>query len=432
MPKSIIKNALVIDPEQKIEQKLDLLVEDGRVTRLSDALATETGRRAEVYDASGLWLMPGVIDMHVHAREPGMERYEDLLSAARAAAAGGVTSILAMPNTSPAVDNPALLRKLQRRAAGAAVNIYFSAAITKGRRGLALTCLKALKKAGALAFTDDGSCVADQDLLCAALKAAARLKIPVLEHPEALNITGDGVMHDCPRARALRLPGIRREAEVFMVLRDLLLAGAAGGPIHLQHLSCLESVSALKTARKAGIAATAETCPHYFTLTCDDIKGGNADFKMKPPLREPKDRAAVRKGLADGTIDVIASDHAPHPAAGKAAGFLKAPFGVIGLETLVPLTLTELVHKRVISKAGMVRLLSSNPARILNLKNKGALKAGMDADLTLIDPFAEYTVRPRFYSKSSNSPFIGARLKGRAAAAMVGGRFVYRGIGDGS
>ncbi|MBU2574662.1 MAG: dihydroorotase [Elusimicrobia bacterium] len=426
MPRAIIKNALVIDPAQKIEQKLDIVVEDGRIKSLASGIKPAAYGSPEVYDASGLWLMPGVIDMHVHAREPGMERAEDLRSAARAAASGGVTSILVMPNTSPAIDNPALLKKLQRTAAGAAVNVYFSAAVTRGRRGLALTDLKALKKAGAMAFTDDGSCVADLDLLWNALKAAARLKVPVLEHSEALNLTGDGVMHDCPRARALGLAGIRREAEVFMVLRDILLCACAGGPLHLQHLSCLESVSALKTARKAGIAVTAETCPHYFTLTCDDISGGSADFKMKPPLREPGDRAAVRKGLADGTIDVIASDHAPHPADGKAAGFLKAPFGVIGLETLLSLTLTELVHKGVISKAGMVRLLSSNPARILNLKNKGALKAGMDADITLIDPFTEYRVPPRFYSKSSNSPFIGRKLKGRAAAAMAGGRFVFK------
>lgn len=426
MPRSIIKNALVIDPAQKLERKLDLLVEDGKIKSLAPGMKPPTGGGCEIYDASGLWLMPGAIDMHVHAREPGMERAEDLRSAARAAAAGGITSILAMPNTSPAADSPALLLKLRNRAAGAAVNIYFSAAVTRGRLGGALADLKALKKAGAIAFTDDGACVEDPRLLAAALKAAARLGAPVLDHPESFGLTGGGVMHDCPRARALGLPGIRREAEIFMVLQDLLLAASAGGPLHLQHLSCLESVAALRAARKAGVAATAETCPHYFTLDCGDVDKRNADFKMKPPLREPEDRAAVRKGLADGTIDVIASDHAPHTAAAKAAGFLKAPFGVIGLETLLPLTLTELVHKRVITKSGMVRLLSANPARILNLKTKGSLEPGMDADITLIDPCVEFRVPHRFHSKSSNSPFIGRSLKGRAAATMVAGRFVYK------
>ena len=426
MSKIIIKNALVLDPAQNIEQKLDILIEDGRIKLLASVIKPKAYGSPAVYNASGLWLMPGVIDMHVHAREPGLERAEDLSSASLAAAAGGVTSILAMPNTLPATDNPALIKKLQRKAAGAVVNIYFSAAITKGRRGLALTGFEALKKAGVLAFTDDGSCVADPGLLAKALKTAKRLKVPVLEHSEAFNLTGNGVMHDCPCARALGLPGIGREAEIYMVLRDLLLADSTGGPLHLQHLSCLESVASLKAAKKAGIAVTAETCPHYFTLTCEDITGKNADYKMKPPLREPKDLAAIRKGLADGIIDVIASDHAPHTAAAKAAGFLKAPFGVIGLETLLSLTLTELVHKRVISKAGMVRLLSSNPARILDLKNKGSLKPGMDADITLVDPFAEYRVPPRFFSKSSNSPFIGRKLKGRAAATMVAGRFVFK------
>lgn len=424
MPRLIIKNALVIDPAQKIEQKLDILVEDGRIRSLGAGMKPPAG--CAVHDAADLWLMPGAIDMHVHAREPGMEKAEDLFSAARAAAAGGITSILAMPNTSPAIDSASLLKKLRKKAAAAAVNVYFSAAVTRGRKDLLLADLKSLKKAGARAFTDDGACVEDSALLAAALKAAARLGVPVLDHPEAFGLTGAGVMHDCPRARALGLPGIGREAEVFMVLRDLLLAASAGGPVHLQHLSCLESVAALRAAKKAGVAATAETCPHYFTLTCEDIRRADPDLKMKPPLREPGDRAAVRKGLADGTIDVIASDHAPHTAAAKAAGFLKAPFGVIGLETLLPLTLTELVHKRVITKAGMVRLLSQNPARILNLGTKGSLKPGMDADITLIDPSEEFRVPPRFHSRSSNSPFIGRRLKGRAAATIVAGRFVYK------
>ena len=399
------------------------MIEDGLIKALGKALAPGPGK-TEIYDASGLWLMPGLIDMHVHTREPGMERAENLASAARAAAAGGVTSILAMPNTEPPADDPALIRRLSAKAAGLPVNVYFSAAVTMGRAGKKLTDLSALKKAGALAFTDDGDCVAESKLLDRALRLAKDLRIPLLDHAESLSLTGSGVIHDCARARRPRLPGIPRESETFMVLRDILAAYSARAPLHIQHLSCLESVELVAAAKKAGIKVTAETCPHYFTLTCEDAM--NASFKMKPPLREPADRAALKKGLAGGAIDVIASDHAPHTAAEKRKGLLKAPFGVIGLETMLGLALTELVHTGLLSRLRLAALMSANPARILGLKNKGGLAPGMDADLTLVDPRAEYRVGPDFYSRSANSPFIGRRLKGRAAATIVGGRFVFK------
>jgi len=423
MPRLLLRNALVIDPARKLEKKLDLLIEDGRIKAVASGLKPGTRGGTDVYDADGLWLLPGLIDMHVHTREPGLERAEDLSSAALAAAAGGITSILAMPNTEPPVDTPALISRLSAKASDLPVNVYFSAAVTLGRAGRKLADLKALKRAGARAFTDDGSCVADAGLLKRALKLVKTLKVPLLEHSESLYLTGPGVMHDCVRAGRLKVPGIPREAEIFMVLRDLMLAGAAGAPIHLQHLSCLESVELVAVAKRSGIKVTAETCPHYFTLTCEDVK--NAACKMKPPLRERADRAALKKGLA-ATIDVIASDHAPHPDAEKAKGLLKAPFGVIGLETMLGLALTELVHKGVISRLRLAELMSVNPARILGLKNKGCLAPGMDADITIIDPRAEYRVGPHFYSKSANSPFIGRRLKGRAVATIIGGRFVFR------
>ncbi len=423
MSSLLIQNALVIDPARKLEKKLNLLIEDGRISYIGPNILPGGRAGCELYDASGLWLMPGLIDMHVHTREPGMERAEDLKSAAMAAAAGGFTSILAMPNTEPPADNPALIRRLRAKAEGLPVNIYFSAAVTRGRAGRKLADLKALKKAGALAFTDDGACVADPDILKKALKLAKQMNVPVLEHAESFALTGPGVMHGCALARRLKVPCIPREAEIFMVLRDLMLAGATGGPLHLQHLSCFESARLVAAAKAAGLKITAETCPHYFTLTCGNVK--SADFKMKPPLRESGDREALKNGLADGTIDVIASDHAPHTAAAKAKGLLKAPFGVIGLETTLGLALTELFYKGAVSRLRLAELLSVNPARILGLKNKGGLAPGMDADLTLIDPLVEYRVGPRFYSKSANSPFIGRRLKGRAAATIVGGRFVY-------
>ncbi len=424
MPRLLIQNALVIDPARKLEKKLNLFIEDGLIKSVGTGYPGTARGSFEIYDASGLWLMPGLIDMHVHTREPGMETAEDLKSSARAAAAGGFTSILAMANTEPPVDNPALIRRLRAKAEGLPVNIYFSAAVTCGRSGRDLADLEALKNAGARAFTDDGACVADFGLLKKALRLAKKLKTPVMEHAESLALTGSGIMHDCARARRLKVPGIPREAEVFMVLRDLLLAGSTGGPLHLQHVSCRESARLVAAAKKAGFNVTAETCPHYFTLTCENVK--DAAFKMKPPLREGSDRAALKKGLADGTIDVIASDHAPHSAAEKAKGLLKAPFGVIGLETTLGLALTELFYKGSVSRIRLAELMSANPARILGLKKKGRLAPGMDADLTLIDPLARYRVPPRFYSKSVNSPFVGRRLKGRVAATIVGGRFVFR------
>lgn len=424
MPRLLIQNALVIDPARKLEKKLNLLVEDGRIRSVGTGCPGTARGSFEIYDASGLWLMPGLIDMHVHTREPGMERAEDLSSAATAAAAGGFTSILAMPNTEPPADNPALIRRLRAKAGVLPVNVYFSAAVTRGRAGRKLADLKALKKAGALAFTDDGACV-PEELLRKALEFSRKAGVPVLDHPEEFLLTGRGVIHKGKISRALGLPGIPYEAETSMALRDVMLAQELRASIHLQHLSCRGSVETVREAKRRGINVTAETCPHYFTLTCEDVK--NAAFKMKPPLRERGDLAALKKGLADGTIDVIASDHAPHPDAEKAKGLLEAPFGAIGLETALGLALTELFYKGVVSRLRLAELLSAAPARILGLKNKGGLSPGMDADLTLIDPRAAYRVGPRFYSRSANSPFIGRRLKGRAAATIVGGRFVFRG-----
>ncbi|MFA6434865.1 MAG: dihydroorotase [Elusimicrobiales bacterium] len=423
MSKLLIQNALVIDPALKLEKKMNLLIEDGRIKSVGSGFPGTACGSFEIYDASGLWLMPGLIDMHVHTREPGMERAENLSSASQAAAAGGFTSILAMPNTDPPADDPELLLRLRAKAAALPVNIYFSGAVSRGRAGLKLADLKALRAAGALAFTDDGACVSDPELLKKALEFSRTEAVPVLEHAENPALAGQGVIHQGKVSAALGLPGILDDSESSIVLRDVKLARETGGRLHFQHLSCRESVEIVREAKKLGSGVTAETCPHYFTLTCEDVK--DASYKMKPPLRESEDLAALKEGLADGAIDVIASDHAPHPAAEKAKGLLKAPFGVIGLETALGLALTELFHTGLVSRLRLAELLSSNPARILGLKSKGGLAPGMDADLTLIDPAVEYYVGPRFYSRSVNSPFIGRRLKGRAAATIVGGRFVF-------
>ena len=423
MSNLLIKNGLLIDPASKTERKGDLLIKNGRIAGVEERIAPpRTG--TEIYDAAGMWVFPGFIDMHVHAREPGDEGAETLLTAARAAAAGGITSVLLMPNTKPPMDSPALLKKFIAKARRhCPVNMFFSAAATAGRSGKKLSRLRELKAAGAAAFTDDGSSIAGPALLLAAIESAKKLKLPLLDHPEDFNLTGKGVVDESASAR-LKLPAIAGEAEIFAVLRDIFAAGSAG-PIHLQHLSCAGSVAALRLAKKAGFPVTGETCPHYFSLTSGDIKRPDADFKMKPPLRREADRQAVMRGLADGTIDAVASDHAPHRTMEKARGFLEAPFGIIGLETMVSLALTELVEGGRISRLRLAELLSFNPARILGLKTKGSLKKGFDADITVIDPRVVYNVPGKFFSRSSNSPFIGRRLKGRAAACIVAGKLVF-------
>ncbi len=419
MPALLIKNGLAVDPVRG-EARLDLLLEGGRVARLSPRIPPPRG--AAVFDAAGLWVFPGFIDVHVHAREPGAEGSETIATAAEAAAAGGVTSVLLMPNTSPAMAAPALLRRYAARAAAAPVNVYFSAAATSGRAGAAPAPLAALKRAGARAFTDDGAALPPR-LLPELIRRAAALGVPLLDHPEDFALTGRGVCH--PRAAArLGLPPIPDRAEWLAVLRGAL-AAAGAGPLHLQHLSLAASLAALRLAKRAGWPVTGETCPHYFALSERDIRRDDANFKMKPPLRSEADRLAVVKALADGTLDIIATDHAPHAAALKAGGFRRAPFGVVGLETLAPLCVTELALKRAVTRPRLAALLSGNPARLLGLRRKGSLAPGSDADVTVLDPRRARPVPPLFASRSANSPFVGRRLAGWPVLTVVGGRVVH-------
>ena len=422
MQRLLIKNGLLIDPLRG-ESQGDLLLADGLILRVGRRLPAPPG--CEVFDASGLWVFPGFIDVHVHAREPGAEAAETLETAALAAAAGGITSVLLMPNTSPPMASPALLRKYAAKAKGLPVNFFFSAAATAGRAGKRPSDLAALKKAGARAFTDDGSCLPGS-ALPELIKKAAALGLPLLDHPENFSLTGPGVASPAA-ARRLGLAGIPPEAEAFAVLRDIL-AAAANGPLHLQHLSLAASAGALRRAKELSWPVTGETCPHYFALSERDIKNEDANFKMKPPLRPEADRRAVLRAIADGTIDIIASDHAPHERRLKARGFAGAPFGVIGLETLAALCVTRLVLTGKLSRRRLAQLLSANPAKLLGLDRKGSLRAGADADITIIDPRSLRRVPSKFASRSSNSPFSGLPLRGWPAATVVGGKIVWRGI----
>lgn len=421
MQSLLIQNGLVIDPVRG-ETRRDILVRGRVIRRLARRIQPPRG--CLVFDAAGLWVFPGFIDAHVHAREPGAEAAETLASAARAAAAGGVTSALLMPNTSPPLATAALIRKYRRRAAGLPVNLYFSAAATAGREGRRLSGLAALKRAGAAAFTDDGSCL-PRPLLAALIRKAAALKLPLLDHPEDFSKTGAGVVNAGPAERRLGLPGIPARAELLAVLGDIL-AASSSGPVHLQHLSLASSAAALRAAKKMGWPVTGETCPHYFTLSDADIGSDDAAYKMKPPLRSPADRRAVLDALADGTIDLIASDHAPHERRLKAKGFAGAPFGIIGLETLAPLCVTELVLKGRVTRKRLAELLSLNPALLLGLKRKGRLLPGFDADITVLDPRRSRRVPGTFVSSSDNSPFKGMRLRGWPAATIAAGKFIFR------
>ncbi len=443
MKKLLIRRALAVDPALGPERVRDLLAENGAITRISAGITPPRG--CAVVDARGLWLFPGFIDAHAHAREPGGEAAEDFRSFGRAAAAGGVTTALAMPNTSPVCDSPSLLEKLRARARSkCAVNLFFAAALTRGRKGRALAHMEELTAAGAAAFTDDGGWLADRRLLEEALRRAWDMNIPVLQHSEDLRLTGPGVVNLGPVSRGLGLPGISRASETSAVRADMASLRRAGkgrhspqsvpgalrragkGVLHIQHLSCAGSVELVRRAKAAGLPVTAETCPHYIALTEKDVASGGAAMKMKPPLRGEADRLALIKGLADGTIDLVATDHAPHPPAEKAKGLLRAPFGVTGLETLAGACLTHLVFAGHLGRGRLAQLLSANPARLLGLPSKGSLAPGMDADLTLIDPSAEYTVKPPFFSRSSNSPFIGRRLRGAVSLTAVGGGIVFR------
>ena len=420
----LLKNGRVIDPVNGRQAKADLLIEHGRIVALP-----KKGRsmppNIQVIDCSGKLVVPGLVDMHVHLREPGEEYKETIQSGARAAAAGGFTAVACMPNTKPINDGGAVTKFILEKALDAAVRVYPVGAISKGSRGEHLAEFGEMQEAGVVAVSDDGRPVANSQLMRRALEYAGNFNLPVISHAEDLHLAQNGAMNEGVFATKLGLKPIPGSAEEVMIYRDISLAELTGRPIHIAHVSTRESVSLIRRAKKRSIRVTAETAPHYFTLTEKAVAGYNTNAKMNPPLRSDADVAAIRAGLADGTIDAIATDHAPHSILEKELEFDLAANGIIGLETAVPLTLA-LVRKGVIDLNRMVALLSVNPARILG-KAGGSLANGAVADITVIDPDKVFVYsKKRVVSKSANSPFLNKRLQGKVVLTMVGGRIVYR------
>lgn len=419
----LVRGGRVVDPAQGLDGKADLLLEDGRVARVGEGLKAPRGAR--VVDASGLVVCPGLIDVHVHLREPGQEHKETVRTGTMAAAAGGFTAVACMANTVPVNDNASVTELIlsQARKAGFA-RVYPVGAVSKGMEGEELAEVGEMVAAGAVAISDDGLPVAHPELLRRALLYARHFEIPVVQHAEDLALTGDGVMHEGEWSTRLGLPGIPAAAEDAMVARDLLLAEDTGGRYHLQHVSSGRALELVRRAKERGVAVTCEVTPHHLLLTDQGVaeSGFSTDYKMKPPLRSAADREALLAGVADGTVDAIASDHAPHHPDEKDVEFSTAPYGVLGLETTLSLCLDRLVHGGVIGLPRLVELLSTSPARVMGLPG-GTLAEGSPADVTLLDLDAEITVdRTRFRSKSRNTPFHGWSLRGKPAGTIVAGR----------
>jgi dihydroorotase len=420
----LIKGGRVIDPSQNLDATLDVLVENGIVKEIGTGLAAPAG--AEIIDASGKYVVPGLIDMHVHLRDPGLEYKEDIVSGTRAAAAGGFTSVCCMPNTKPTIDNKAIASYIINKAKSEGfANVFPVGSITYGLSGDRMSEMGELKEAGCVAVSDDGRPVNNPELMRRALEYARGMGILVITHAEELSLVGEGVMNEGFTSTEIGLKGIPRIAEDIATARDVMLAEYTKSPIHIAHVSTAGSVRIIREAKARGVQVTCETAPHYFTLTDDAVRGYNTNAKMNPPLREAADVAAIKAGLKDGTIDAIATDHAPHHLDEKDVEFDVAMNGIIGLETSLPLSL-KLVEEGVLNLNQLIEKMSCNPSSILGL-NRGTLKAGSVADITLIDPAAEWTVdADKLASKSKNSPFLGWKVKGAAACTVLSGRVVHK------
>ena len=420
----LIRGGRVVDPSQAIDVVWDVLVVDGVVAEVGEGIDPPEGARE--IDARGLVVAPGLIDVHVHLREPGGEHKETIATGLRAAAAGGFTAVCAMPNTDPVVDDPAGVGfVLAQGAAAGAARVYPIGAISVGQEGQRLAAIGEMVEAGAVGITDDGNPVMDSGLMRRALEYAQAFDIPVADHPEDLGLSGAGVMNEGLIATRLGLHGKPNASEDVHIVRDLLLADLTGGHVHLQHVSTAYGVEMIRQAKARGVHVTAEATPHHLILTDKRVEGFDTDAKMNPPLRSLADREAVREGLADGTLDVFASDHAPHHYDEKEQAFADAPNGIIGLETALGLGLTYVVGEGLIDLPALIHRMSTGPAEAFGLPG-GTLAPGSPGDVTIIDPEQAWTVeRDGFLSKSRNTPFHGWELKGRALYTIVGGVAVW-------
>ncbi|MGA2775305.1 MAG: dihydroorotase [Candidatus Omnitrophota bacterium] len=419
----LIKGGQVIDPVNKLDEVCDILVEGSKISKVAKNIKANADK---IIDAQGKVVIPGLIDMHVHLREPGREDKETVLSGTKAALRGGVTGVLAMPNTEPALDsveNVKLLKGIIEKSAQA--NVFISGAITKARQGLELSDISALKKEGIIAITDDGSSIERDELMLEALKIAKREKILVICHSEDKSLSNHGVVNAGFTATRLGLRGITKESEYKRIERDIKLAERAGAPVHIAHVSCKESVSIIAAAKKKGIKVTCETAPHYFALSEEAVLNYDSNMKMNPPLRGKEDVAAIKEGLKSGVIDAIASDHAPHTENEKEIEFERAEFGVTGLETELAVSITELIQPGILDWPELLLKMSVNPAKILGL-DKGTLSVGSCADIVILDAQKEWLVeKSGFLSKSKNSAFLNKKLKGVVEYTLLSGKITY-------
>ncbi len=426
MSTMLIHGGRLVDPSQGLDGRFDVLIENGVVARIAERIEAPASG-TETIDASGLIVAPGLIDIHVHLREPGFEYKETVKSGTRAAAAGGFTSVACMANTDPVHDNRSITGHIVSEAERwGYARVYPIGAISKGLLGQELAEIGEMVGAGAVAVSDDGKPVMNAELMRRALLYAQHFGIPVIQHAEDLNLSGQGVMHEGEWSTRLGLEGIPGSAEDVMVARDLILLDDTGGRYHVAHLSTARSLELVRQAKRKGIPVTCEVTPHHLVLTDEEVARSSfsTQTKMKPPLRSEADRLALIQGLIDGTVDAIASDHAPHHADEKDVEYNCAPFGILGLETTLPLCLTRLVHTGLISLSRLIELLTIGPAKALNLP-VGSLVPGKPADVTIFDPDREVTIDPEaFRSKGRNTPFAGWKLRGAAVATVVGGRRV--------
>ena len=419
----LIKNGRVLNPSENLDKVKDILVEDGRIKEKKEQIETDADK---IIDAKGCYVMPGLIDLHVHFRDPGLTYKEDIETGSRAAAHGGFTTVCCMPNTKPVVDNVDTVKYIIEKGKEVGLtNVLPVGAVTMNMEGKEGTDIESLKKAGICAISEDGKSVMNSGVYRKAMKEAARLNVPVMAHCEDINLVEGGVINLGNKSKELGVKGISNAVEDVIAMRDIMLARETNAKLHLCHCSTKDSVEMVKQAKAEGIDVTAEVCPHHFSMCSDDITENDGNFKMNPPLRTREDMETLIKGLSEDIMDVISTDHAPHSKEEKEKDLEHAPFGIVGLETSVPLTITNLVKKGYITPLQMAAKMSYNPAQVLG-SDKGTLNEKAVADITIIDPDAEYTIdKNTFQSKGKNTPFDGYKVNGKVLYTILGGKIVY-------